>query len=403
MKIWLVNPFDPLASESFRPGRYTTLVKLLIQNGHKVTWWSSNFFHMTKSYRKIIKKEPNLRIILLPTPKYTKNIGLGRIRNHYIYTKKFEQQAKEDDDVPDVIIASCPPLLSAKASIKIAKRLKTKCVIDIRDLWPEASEMLMPSKIAKILFSPIRKYADSIYNSADAIMVVSQTYRNRAILVCKNRSKEFIILPLGIDLSLFDTFYKKENSFILKKKKDEFWLTYIGTIGKSYDLRTILKCAQIFLASRPNIKFFIAGGGPDLLEIKKIATSNKLTNCMLTDWLNFENMIYLLKQSDVGFNTIISKSKTSLPNKLFDYMAAKLPIINSVRGELEDLLKSKNIGVQYTAGDVDSLREAILYLYNHSRECKIMGENARELCEEHFDRNKIYPEIENFLKKVVNS
>ena len=34
MKIWIVNLADPLPGELFRPGRYTTLVNLLIKNGH---------------------------------------------------------------------------------------------------------------------------------------------------------------------------------------------------------------------------------------------------------------------------------------------------------------------------------------------------------------------------------
>jgi len=52
MLIWIVNPFDPLPGEFFKPGRYATLADILIRNGYKVTWWSSNFFHATKLIEK---------------------------------------------------------------------------------------------------------------------------------------------------------------------------------------------------------------------------------------------------------------------------------------------------------------------------------------------------------------
>ena len=401
MKIWLLNPFDPLPGEAFRPGRYTTLVNLLIQNGHRVVWWSSNFFHHTKSYRKEIKEIPGLKIILLPTSRYKRNISLRRVVNHYIFAKSFERRFKEIKDSPDVILVSCPPLISAKVAIKVAKKLKIKCIIDIRDLWPEAFEMILPFKIGKIFFWPIKKYVDNIYDSADALMAVSQTYRNRALSVSKNKFKKSLVYSLGIDLNLFDSLTQEKNSFEIEKKAGEFWFTYIGTIGKSYDIETILKCARLLLSSHPNIKFFIAGDGPDFTRIKKLAERYKLVNCKFLGWFSFKDMISLLKKADVGLNTIVAKSKTTFPNKLFDYMAAKLPIINSVGGEFKNLLESENIGRQYIAGNPDSLKEAILYLYNQPKKCKIMGENARKLVEREFDRNKIYPRFEKFLKEVI--
>jgi len=401
IKIWLVNPFDPLPGEFFRPGRYATLTDILILNGYKVTWWSSNFFHATKSYREKIEQKPGVEIVLIPTPEYKENVSLKRIWNHYIFAKSFKNIAEKRQDKPDVIIVSCPPLFAAKASVQIAKKLGIKCVIDVQDLWPESFEMILPSKIGKAFLWPLRKYSDSIYNSADALVAVSRIYLQRALSVCEDKSKPSLVLHLGIDLSLFDAFYKKENPSAFNKKRGEFWIIYIGSIGKNYDIETVLKCARSLMVSHQNIRFFIAGNGPYLSKMKRIAAENNLTNCEFTGWLNFEAMISLLKQSDVGLNTIVYKSKISFPNKVFDYMTAGMPIINSISGEFENLLNSENIGLQYIAENQDSLKGAILYLYNHPEERKIMGRNARRLVEEKFDRNKTYLGFEKFLRDLV--
>lgn len=398
MNIWLVNPFDPLPGEVLRPGRYAFLADLLANEGHKVTWWTSNFFHTTKSFRAPMKDKPNLRIIQLSTPKYKSNISLKRIWNHYIYAVKFSRETKQNGMSPKVIIASCPPLSSANVALKVAKSLGTKFVIDIQDLWPETFEMVFPSKIATAFFYPLRKYGNNIYSSADALIAVSQTYVRRALSIC-NSDKPSLVIYLGIDLKLFDKY--TENNSLVKKKGSEFWVTYIGTIGRSYDIKTILNAAELLKPSYTNIRFFIVGEGPSLTEMKNIAEKKKLTNCKFLGFLKFEDMVKLLRQSDIGLHCIVASSKTSLPNKVFDYMAAELPIVNSVQGELEELLKSEEVGIQYEAGNADSLKDAILELYNNSERRKQMGKNARRLVEERFDKNKEYPKIEEFLKEVV--
>ena len=74
-----------------------------------------------------------------------------------------------------------------------------------------------------------------------------------------------------------------------------------------------------------------------------------------------------------------------------------MPIINSVKGELEDLVKIENIGLLYEAGNAGSLAKAIVELYNNPQERLVMGQRAWRLAEERFDMNKEYPRFERFL------
>jgi glycosyltransferase involved in cell wall biosynthesis len=298
----------------------------------------------------------------------------------------------------DVIIASCPPLFSAMAAIRASRKLGAKSIIDIQDLWPETFETVFPYKIAKAFFYPLKMYADNIYNSADALMTVSRTYADRALSM-RNCSRPSLVVHLGVDLKLFDK-YTESNSPV-KKRDNEFWATYVGTIGKSYDTKTILNVAELLKASYTNIRFFIAGDGPQLTEMKNIAEKKKLTNCKFLGFLKFEDMVGLLRQSDIGLNTFAKNTKNAFPNKVFDYMATGLPIINSIQSELEELLKSEKVGIQYEAENAVSLEDAILELYDNPERRRQMGENARRLVEERFDKNKEYPKIEEFLREVV--
>ena len=385
MNIWIVNPFDPLPGEPLRPGRYGFIGELLSQRGHKVTWWTSNFFHMRKTFRcrgsKEVKVNSNFRIIYLQTPYYKKNVSLRRAWNHVVYAREFFKKALSFHEKPDVILASSPPLASAKASILVAKKKGAKCIIDVQDLWPEAFELLVPSKtrfLAKFMLYPLKRLAASIYNSSDAIIGVSRTFVERA-LRGSELGKPFMILPLCVDMKIYKNLENQisENRNPFKKIRGEFWCTYIGTVGNTYDLNTILEAANLLAKSHPYIKFFIAGEGPELERLKEIKRSNRIENVIFTGFLNIKNLIALLKQSDVGLNTYIGRATQTLPNKIFDYMALGLPIISSLKGEFENLLKSENIGIQYEAGNAHSLKEAILELYCNPQKREFMGRNAR--------------------------
>lgn len=69
-------------------------------------------------------------------------------------------------------------------------------------------------------------------------------------------------------------------------------------------------------------------------------------------------------------------------------MALGLRIINCLKGECEDLLKPDCIGIQHEVGNAHSLKEATLDSYFNPQKRELMGNNARRLAEERFDKNK---------------
>ena len=50
MNIWLVMSGEPLEMFGERPHRVGILSKMLVQKGHKVTWFTTTFDHQHKKY-----------------------------------------------------------------------------------------------------------------------------------------------------------------------------------------------------------------------------------------------------------------------------------------------------------------------------------------------------------------
>ena len=91
----------------------------------------------------------------------------------------------------------------------------------------------------------------------------------------------------------------------------------------------------------------------------------------------------------------------SLPNKPFEYMAASIPILSSLDGELRQLIEDKKIGKYYTSGNVTELVDTLIVFRENPDEVKEMGKRARKVFDLEFRSDLIYPKFAKYLKNIT--
>jgi glycosyltransferase involved in cell wall biosynthesis len=406
MIIWIINPFDPLPGEIIHPWRYWSLAKVLKEKGHNVIWWSSSFNHYDKKQRDINKindKEFEIRII--KTRPYKKNISLARLVNHRQFAKNFFLTAKDllnkgELIPPDKYIVSIPPLQISQAVFQLRKIWGGKVILDIQDAWPETFYRFIPGgdKIRKslgpIVFAPWFQQARRAYAQTNAISGVAKKYIDLAL--GKRNQIPSLVVPIGISLSLIDKYLPKKRELIPLIK-----FIYLGSMSDNYDLESIVHATNTLVSKGYELQVLIVGKGPKENSLKKLISSLKLTSTIkLMGYLKFSDMVQILHQSHVALNTIYPSSYIALPNKIGDYTGAGLPIINSISGELNDLLEKYHAGIFYNAGDIGSLMKAMQFYLDNQEIILIQGENSRKLAEDLFDRDKNYPIFAEFIENV---
>ena len=240
----------------------------------------------------------------------------------------------------------------------------------------------------------MKKTADYIYKSANDIVAVSETYVNRAAQVNKNYNNKLSVF-LGTDLLNFDT-AKKHNNIIFND--DKIRIVYIGTLGASYDICSIIDAIKkVKINGNKKIKFIVIGDGPLREKFEKYAKLKEI-DYEFTGMLEYEKMISLLCACDIAVNPIIRGSAASIINKVGDYAAAGLPVINTQESkEYQDLLNKYDAGFNCINGDIDDISKKMSILVNDSVMAKKMGKNNRKLAEEKFDRKKTYKEIAQLI------
>lgn len=382
--------------------RYRSFANILCEK-YDLEVVTSTFCHLTKKQRDVdslsLEKLP-YKMTLQFEKGYKRNIGLDRISSYRQFGRNV-QKYLEKRKKPDFIIVSIPSLSVADRVTKYANKNKIPVIVDIQDLWPEAFKMALSIPvISDILFYPMKKQADRIYTRADKIMAVSDTYVARG-LKCNDKDRSGLSIYIGSDSKLIA---EKTSDIEVNKPQNEFWIGYVGALGHSYDIESVIKAIKILEEQNvKNIKFIVMGDGILRAHFEQVAKDNGI-NAEFTGLLEYGKMMKALSCCDIAVNPIIGKSVSSIINKVADYAAAGVPVINTQNSEeYRQLLEKYNAGINVQNGNILAFADAIKTLYEDESLRQAMCKNAKTMFDDLFDRQRSYPklidEIENLLIK----
>lgn len=428
-RILIVAPFTQLPGEQGNNrGRFKRIAEMLAEKGYSVTVATSRFRELDRTFRKdeeVFASAP-YRIVLLRELGYTRNISLRRVRSMASFTRSLKRFLKSETEPFDLVYSCVPGLDSALAAGRYARSGGIPFVIDVQDLWPEAmyAMILDIPVISRLMFLPIRIKADRVYAMADGIMAVSKTYMDAAAAKNKiNRFRDYVFIGSDIDDS--DTMPEEtpfgsagtigtegligsagsmgsEGSIGSEGSGEEFRIAYIGSLGHSYDILTLLDGAKKALDRGIPARPVIIGSGPLEQEFKEYARIIE-SNALFTGWVDHATMRRYLSGSGAVINAIKKKAPQSITNKVGDYLASGKPMLNgSLNPELRELLAEYRFGMNYSPEDPESLASAIGDLYRLGEDARReLGRNGRRLAEEKFDRKATYPKIVAMVERLL--
>lgn len=415
MHVWLVTVGEPLPiDEGARLLRTGMLAERLNARGHTVVWWTSTFHHQHKRHRfpqdTSISLRDGCEIRLLHAPPYHSNISVRRLVHQSITARKLAAAA-EQEAVPDIILCSYPTLELASASTRYGKRRGVPVLIDIRDAWPDAWLAVAPRPLrplARALLQPMFAKAKRICRNAFGIVAVSQTFLDWGLRNAgRTRGQYDAVFPLGYDDTALRQDADVEEHIARIRQRfgispDALVFLFVGTFGFVYDLDTVIEAARTLerTDATGRVRIVLAGDGPRADDLRSKA--NGLSNVVFTGWVVGRELRDLMRTACAGLGTF-REGAGCLPNKPFEYMAAGLPIISSLPGELEEIVRRERIGLQYTSGDVQSLVQAIRFLAENAEERQTMALRSRALFEREFAADAIYPRYAEFLERVVQA
>lgn len=385
--------------------RFSYMAGFLAEHGYKVDLIGSTFQHFKKAPRDIERLEAMqlpYKLVFIEEPGYRKNIDIRRIYSNYILARNTLQFLERHILEYDLVYCVIPPnILSAKVG-KICHQYRVPFIVDIEDLWPEAMKMVFKVPVVNnVLFYPYWRDAEKTYRYADGVVGTSDEYTMRAF---KKRKKDipYATVYVGTEINVFDEgVCKYRNEF--EKPNNEFWVTYAGSIGASYDIRTLIDAAKMLISQgKSDIKIYILGTGPLKEELEQYAKDINCENVIFMGYVEYQKMATFLSKSDVLVNSYVKSAPQSIVTKIGDYLATGKPIINTLLNpEFCRMVEQNGLGVNIEAGDAKKLAGTILELYQDAALRAEISLNARRCAEEKFDRKVGYRKIVEMVEMLV--
>lgn len=412
MVVWVLQVGEYLPVQpGLRKMRAGMLVEALMARGHSIVWWGSTFSHQQKALLfdrdTDVAIGPALQLRLLHTGTYRRNVSFKRYLHHRALGRRFALAAQSAPR-PDVIVTAFPPIEFAYEAVRFGQEHGIPSVVDVRDLWPDTFLDQIPSALrpaARIMLSGAFRRTHLTLAGATSIVAISQG--------CLEWGLHHAGRGRGPQERVFHTSYPEEPSGgdvpeptpatgeLRQRIAGKTVFTFIGTFGKSYELDLVCQVARRLAAERGDgIHFVLVGDGEQMPAIAH--TARTLPNVTLSGWLDHYQIRKVLGLTGVGLVPVRSVPD-AMPNKVFEFLAAGLPVLSSVTGEMARILAEADAGLSYVPGDADALERLVRCMAADAERRARMGQNARELFRRRFGAAAIYGDYAAHVEAVAAS
>lgn len=286
----------------------------------------------------------------------------------------------------DLVWGTTPPIFQAVTARWIARLKRKPFLLEVRDLWP--SFAVAVGVLTNPLLIRLSEWLERrLYHRADRVVINSPGFFEH---VHSRGARQVEVVPNGVDLAMFG---KTEKDQSLRRElglAEGFLVLYAGAHGMSNDLETALKAAEL-LQSEEDIHFVFLGDGKEKTNLMALAGQMKLRNLHFLPSIPKDQIASTLVQADVGLAILLAVDayKTTYPNKVFDYMAAGLPVVLAIDGVIRQVVEEAGAGLFTQPGDPEALAEAVKRLAADPVLVDQLGQAGKRCVEGDFDRERL--------------
>ena len=287
---------------------------------------------------------------------------------------------------PDFIFTESPPLTLAFSGYLLSKFTGSKFIMNVSDVWP-----LSAKELGVINDGVLYKWLESF-----------EKFLYRKSYLCSGQSEEIVahikqsggervyLFRNGVDIRRFEI---KETKF---SNKDKIKIIYAGLLGVAqgiYDLARNIDFREL------NAELHIYGEGAEKVKLEKYLSENQNKNIFLHKSVSREEIPEVLSGYYCTIIPLVNNIYGAVPSKIYEAMAAGLPVLFSGSGEGAKIIHDNKAGLVSGPKDYGSLKENIIKLRNSVNLRNEMSVRGRKLAEERFDRNIL---IEKFSDKLIS-
>lgn len=288
----------------------------------------------------------------------------------------------------DVVVSSSGPITVGIPGMFARYFRRKPLVFEVRDLWPEGAiqlNLIKNSFVQRLAYW----FEKCCYRASSAIVTCSPGMTEE--IRRKYKKIPFIYeIPNSSDNDLFSE--GNPLLVVIEKTRNKQIVIYTGSLGLMDGCMQIVKAArELHLKKRDDILIVIAGEGTDKIKMEKFCQANHLKNVLFLGLIpknEVKDWLALAKAAILVFKDIPILN-TSSPNKLFDYLAAGKPVIQTTNGWIKSLVDDFEFGMNVPVDHPVAMANAIEAILSDDFILQQMSDNALLTAKNIFDRYKL--------------
>lgn len=230
----------------------------------------------------------------------------------------------------DVRLAIASDLRAPLPTAVAARMLRIPLIVDVRENYPEFARLLpRETLLSSLTLHPflVRRLERAIIGVADLVWVVVEERRDTLIEAGVPRDKLRVVSNTPELSELADA-----ETDSAEFAWPGFAFVYVGLIDRFRGLDTLLDgIAELQARGVEDLPYLVIGGdGPHRSALERRAHELEIdSHVVFTGWIDAERVPAFIASGDVGAipHHETPFTHTTIPNKLFDYMAMGIPVL----------------------------------------------------------------------------
>lgn len=291
----------------------------------------------------------------------------------------------------DLIIVESPPLTLGLTGWLLAKLTGAKLIMNISDLWPLSAKELGAISEDGLPYKVLEKMEHFLYKKSVFCMGQSQEIVD---YIKDHGANDIYLFRNGVDPLRF----KEVNSSKESENNGPIKIVYAGLLGFAQGILGICKNINF---KELGAEFHIYGAGGEQNDIEQFLRDNPDRNIFYHGKVSRNEIPEVLSTANCTLIPLVKNIFGAVPSKIYESMAAGLPIIFSGEGEGAKIVNDNNLGWVSPVLDYKALAENIKRIVDTPSDWNVKKENCINCAKNKFNRPKQVKALFEYLKEKL--
>lgn len=379
--------------------RVYEFAKRWVEAGHQVTVVTSVYYKSDLEAEGLVRLRnfDGIDVVVLGVEISNKHSAFKRALswiNYCVLSSWYALTAKAD-----VVVASSGPITVGVPGL-LARLRGRKLVFEVRDLWPEGSielGLVKNALLKKLLYA----FEKLCYRASRLVVTLSPGMAEN--ITGRYSDTQTLSVPNVADNQLFG------------RARDAAWgypdpigdrkvVIYTGNIGQVNNSVFLYETALALRdAGREDIVILLVGDGQQREMLQARAEEDQLKQFHIQGLMPKVELVNWVQRAMVSVVPLKGTPvlDTSSPNKLFDSLAAGVPVVQTTNGWIRTLLEENDCGYTVDPNDPKAFATLLMEIADHPD--PEMGQRAKALALQEFDKSVLADRMLDGLVKVHES